>query len=107
METLLNTDACTMPTTERPLRLAEFDALFASAVRSVERHGDDVRMRLAGEEGLVERVRDLTARESTCCSFFTFTIDGTDEDLTLDVSVPLARTEILDALAERARELSA
>ncbi len=99
METLLNTDACTMPTAERPLRLAEFDALFASAVRSVERHGDDVRIRLAGEDGLVERVRDLTARETSCCSFFTFTIDGTDQDLTLDVSVPPARQEILDALA--------
>jgi len=107
METLLTTDACTMPTAERPLRLAEFDALFASAVRSVERRGDDVRMRLAGEDGLTERVRDLTARETSCCSFFTFTVDGTDQDLILDISVPPARQEILDALAERARELSA
>ncbi|MFI5621842.1 hypothetical protein ACIA03_00110 [Nocardioides sp. NPDC051685] len=107
METLLTTDACTMPTAERPLRLAEFDALFASAVRSVERRGDDVRMRLAGPDGLVARVRDLTARETSCCSFFTFTVEGTDEDLTLDVSVPPAHQEILDALAERARELSA
>ncbi|UYM06374.1 hypothetical protein [Solicola gregarius] len=96
-----------MPTAERPLRLTEFDALFASAVRSVERRGDDVRMRLTGEDGLVERVRDLTARETSCCSFFAFTIDGTDQDLTLDVSVPPARRPILDALAERARELSA
>lgn len=107
MENLLTTDACTMPTAERPLRLAEFDALFASAVRSVERHGKDVRMRLAGEEGLVEQVHDLTARETSCCSFFTFTIDGTDQDLTLDISVPPARQEILDALAQRAEELSA
>ena len=107
METLLNTDACTMPTVERPMRLAEFDALFASAVRSVERHGDEVRMRLAGEEGLAERVRDLTARETSCCSFFTFTLEGTDQDLTLDIEVPPAHQEILDALAERARELSA
>ncbi|NYI81267.1 hypothetical protein [Nocardioides panzhihuensis] len=107
METLLNTDACTMPTTERPLRLAEFDALFASTVRSVERRGDEVRMRLAGEDGLAERVRALTARETSCCSFFAFTVEGTDQDLTLDISVPPARQEILDALAERARELAA
>jgi hypothetical protein len=107
MEALLNTDACTMPTAERPLRLAEFDSLFASAVRSVERRGNDVRMHLAGDDGLIERVRDLTARETSCCSFFTFTVDGTDQDLTLDVSVPPARQEILDALAERALELSA
>lgn len=107
METLLNTDACTMPTAERPLRLAEFDELFASAVRRVERRGNNVRMHLAGEHGLAEQVRDLTARETSCCSFFTFTIDGTDQNLTLEVSVPPARQEILDALAERARELSA
>ncbi|MEU4454213.1 hypothetical protein AB0F44_22985 [Nocardioides sp. NPDC023903] len=107
MESLLTTDACTMPTAERPLRLAEFDALFATSVRRVRRRGNDVRrMHLVGTEGLLERVRDLTARETACCSFFTFTIDGTDEDLTLDISVPPARQEILDALAERAQELS-
>jgi hypothetical protein len=107
MENLMTTDACTMPTAERPLRLAEFDALFAAAVRSVERRGNDIRMRLAGEDGLAEQVRDLTERETSCCSFFTFAIGGTDDELTLDISVPPARQEILDALAERARELSA
>jgi hypothetical protein len=107
METLLNTDACTMPTAERPLRLEELDVLFATAVRRVERRGDGLRMHLAGEDGLIGQVRDLTEREASCCSFFTFAIDGTDQDLTLDVSVPPARQEILDALARRARELSA
>lgn len=107
MEGLLNTDACTMPSAERPRRLAEFDALFATAVRRVERRGSDVRMHLSGEEGLVGKVRDLTARESSCCWFFIFAVDGTDQNLTLDVSVPPARQAILDALAERARELSA
>jgi len=30
-------DACTLPTAERPLRLAELDDLFATAVRAVHR----------------------------------------------------------------------
>lgn len=107
METLLTTDACTMPTAERPLRLAEFDDLFATAVRAVERRGTDVRLHLVGAAGLVDRIQDLTARESSCCLFFTFAIDGTDADLTLDISVPPARQEILDALVARAQELSA
>ncbi|MGH3352016.1 MAG: hypothetical protein ACRDPS_15215 [Nocardioides sp.] len=107
MEPLLTTDACTMPTAERPLRLAEFDDLFATSVRSVRPRGSDVRLHLAGEEGLLERVRDLTARETSCCAFFTFTIEGTDKSLTLDISVPPAHQEILDALAGRAQELSA
>jgi hypothetical protein len=104
---LLTTDACTLPTADRPLRLAEFDTLFATAVRRVERRGSGVRLHLAGGEGLVERVRDLTAREASCCSFFAFGLDGTDDGLTLDISVPPARKEILDALADRAEELSA
>lgn len=107
MEPLLTTDACTMPTAERPLRLAEFDALFVTAVRHVERDGATVRMRLTGRSGLVEKVRDLTFRETACCSFFVFTLTGDDDDLTLEVSVPPARQEILDALADRAEELSA
>lgn len=107
IENLLITDACTMPTSQRPLRLAEFDDLFATAVRDVERRGADVRLHLAGGAGLLDRVRDLTDRETSCCSFFTFTIDGTDEDLTLDISVPPARQEIIDALAARAQEVSA
>lgn len=107
MENLLTTDACTLPTAERPLRLAEFDDLFATSVRGVRRRGDGVLMQLTGTEGLLERVRDLAARETACCSFFTFTFEGTDQDLTLDISVPPDRREILDALAERAQELSA
>ena len=107
MEPLLTTDACTLPTAERPLRLAEFDLLFATAVRRVERRGASVRLHLAGERGLDARVRDLTAREASCCSFFTFSIAGTDEALTLDVTVPPARQNLLDALAARAEELSA
>ena len=30
-------EACTLPTVEQPLRVAEFDELFATAVRPVER----------------------------------------------------------------------
>lgn len=78
MENLMTTHAFTMPTAERPLRLAEFDALFATAVRRVERLGNDVRMRL-GADNLAEQVRDLTERETSCCSFFSFAIDGTDK----------------------------
>lgn len=106
MDSWSSTDACTLPTVERPLREAEFDALFATAVRRVERRGDGVRLHLAGEAGLVEQVRDLTERETSCCSFFTFAVDGTDHDVVVDISVPPGRQEILDALAGRARELS-
>ena len=103
---MLNTTACTMPTAERPFRLAEFDVLFAEHVRDVERDGDLLRMRMSGEAGLRARVADLTTRESDCCSFFDFKITGSDQDLVLEVGVPPARREILDSLAERAVQRS-
>ncbi|HEX5088352.1 MAG TPA: hypothetical protein VFV89_11135 [Nocardioides sp.] len=105
MADLITTDACTLPTAERPLRVAEFDSLFAASATAVSRRGDgSVRIALSGGPGLVERVRDLIEREAACCSFFTFAVQGSDEELTLDVSVPPGRRDILEALAARAEE---
>ena len=107
MDDLLTTDACTLPTVERPLRLAEFDTLFRDSVVAVERDGLTTRLRLAGSPGLHARVTDLTSRESSCCSFFDFAIDGDDDGLALSIRVPAARRDILDALSDRAAKLSA
>jgi hypothetical protein len=98
------TDACTLPTAERPLRVAEFDQLFADSVRRLDRLGPDhLRLQLDGAEQVEATARDLTARETLCCSFFTFAIDRpTAQSLTLDVRVPASRIAVLDALADRA-----
>src|SRR6187551_302297 len=100
-------DACTLPTVERPLRLAEFDALFATAVRQVDTLGPThARMRLTGPAGLAATVRDLTARETECCSFFAFAVTpvpaGEGETVILDVEVPAQYAAVLVSLAERA-----
>ena len=107
MDELMNTDACTLPTAQRPLRRAEFDSLFSDNVRHIEWEGDLVRMHLGGPAGLVERVSDLTERETACCSFFTFATEGGDDDLVLEISVPPERRDILAGLADRATELTA
>ncbi len=103
---LLVADACTLPSTDRPLRLAEFDDLFREAVRTIDRQDDVLRLSLSGGPGLVDRVRDLAAREATCCSFFDFRVSGSDDDAVLEVRVPPARRAVLDALACRASELA-
>jgi hypothetical protein len=46
--------------------------------------------------------QDLAARESVCCSFFSFAFHRGDGVLRLDVEVPAAHVAVLDALAERA-----
>jgi len=107
MDPLLTTEACTLPTVERPLRLAELDDLFRAHVVDVRRDGLTTRLTLSGAEGLRDRVTDLAARESSCCSFFEFSVDGDDEGLVLTVGVPEQRADILAALTARAEELSA
>jgi hypothetical protein len=100
-------EACTLPTAEQPLRLAEFDDLFAASLRGLTTTGPTrARLELGGQAGLAESVRDLTARESNCCSFFVFTVtaepaaDG--ETVTLEIQVPQQHTDVLAALVRRA-----
>jgi hypothetical protein len=97
-------DACTLPTREQPLRMAEFHQMFADALRVVIRPAPTL-LRLVLLASAEATVRDLTARESACCSFFDFTIthSGGDAELTLDIGVPAAYEAMLDALAAAAR----
>lgn len=108
-------DVCTLPTGERPLRQAEFDALFVSSVIDVDRIATtQLRLVLEGPAGLAERVQDLADRETSCCSFFTFSLSPADHDggtararrLYLDIKVPAERADVLDGLADRARAIS-
>ncbi|MFY1573894.1 hypothetical protein ACN26Z_03270 [Verrucosispora sp. WMMD703] len=96
-------DACTLPTAQRPLRLAEFDRFFGAAVRAAERvSAQHLRLRLDNATQVEETARDLTARESSCCSFFAFDLFRPDPaSLTLDVRVPAGHVDVLDALADR------
>lgn len=96
-------DTCTLPSAAQPLRLAEFDDLFATAVRTVDRV-DRTRLRLTLDPRpeVAARVADLAVRETDCCGFFTFTLTAADEQLRLEVAVPQGRTEVLDGLAARA-----
>lgn len=96
-------EACTLPTAERPLRVAEFDALFAKRLVRVERQSSThARIELQSGDETVALAQDLTERETACCSFFSFTVNGTDDATTIDVGVPDSRAEVLEALVTRA-----
>ncbi|TYB48942.1 hypothetical protein [Actinomadura chibensis] len=100
-------EGCALPTVERPLRVAEFDALFAEAVTAVEPAGPGrVRLVLRPDPEVAGRAAELAARETGCCSFFTFTLTATGGALALQAGVDERHTGVLDALAARARELS-
>ena len=96
-------DACTLPTAERPLRLAEFDDLFATSLRSVDCYdGVRARLQMRGGDELAARTRRLAEAESSCCSFWTFNVaEDESGDVALDVEVPAAYTDVLAGLVSR------
>ncbi|WP_328332148.1 hypothetical protein OHA70_13305 [Kribbella sp. NBC_00382] len=94
--------ACTLPTAEQPLRIAEFDKLFADGLRGLERRAPTV-LELTLDAAAEATARDLTARETSCCSFFRFTFTpDSARTVRLQVTVPPAHVDVLDALAARA-----
>ncbi|MCX4425903.1 hypothetical protein [Streptomyces mirabilis] len=94
--------SCTLPTEERPLRVAEWDALFSDRLTALSRPEPlHLRLDLAGGEGVEDRVRGLVVRESGCCSFFTFATSASADLIHLDISVDQAHEAVLDALAAR------
>lgn len=93
-------DACTLPTVEQPIRVAEFDRFFAESVHSTIRTSP-TRLDLVLAADAEAAGRDLASRESSCCSFFTFDFDTTETGLVIQVGVPAAYVEVLDAFAAR------
>src|SRR5262249_23196727 len=94
-------DACTLPTAERPLRRGRVrNPVPADPDEGHPPGPRHLRLILTGGDDLDARVRDLTAREQECCSFFTFTITTPAPDqVVLDIEVPASRTTVLDGLA--------
>lgn len=102
VDTELAPDACTLPTAEQPLRVAEFDDLFACGLRGLERR-TPTELRLTLDAATEATARALIARESNCCSFFGFTCSPSEDgQLQLLVTVPPVQVDVLDALAARA-----
>lgn len=94
--------SCTLPTAERPLRVAEFDTLFAEAVDEVKTVGPGrVRLALKADAVVAGRAAELAARETACCSFFTFALTATGGALTMEISVDEPHLDVLDALTAR------
>jgi thioredoxin len=96
-------EACTLPTVDQPTRIAEFDALFASSLQGLRREEPGwLRLRLRGGADVESRARDLTSRKAQCCTFFDFTVDRDDDEVTVDVRVPADKEMVLDGLSAQA-----
>lgn len=103
-------EACTLPTAEQPLRVAEFDEVIAGSLRHIERYGPQrASLMLSGDPALTQRVQRLIDKETACCSFFSFTMTeqgsagpAQEQVVTLTIEVPAARADVLEALMVRA-----
>jgi hypothetical protein len=96
-------ESCTLPTVEQPLRVAEFDALFALVVEPVERMSPTrLRIRLPVGDEIGSATRDLVAREAGCCSFFSFDVRPLSTSTELQIGVPESQVTVLDAIEQRA-----
>lgn len=89
--------SCTLPTVERPLREQEFGRLFASELHGVTRTSPTSAEFALGARS-VGAARDLAARETSCCSFFTFEFREGDTGAVMAVTVPPPHAAVLDAL---------
>lgn len=100
---------CALPTAQQPLRIAEFQELFASVVFVERLTPTRLRVRLAGGGGdTATWARDLAARETSCCSFFAFDITEQERGhqevvTTMTVDVGAAHVGVLDGVERLAR----
>jgi hypothetical protein len=95
-------ESCTLPTAERPLRVAEFDALFRTAVTDQQRTAATVlELSLISEPEVAAAAAALAVRESRCCSFFRFAITVDPPEVQLTVRVPETHVDVLNAIADR------
>lgn len=96
--------ACTLPTSEQPLRRAEFDDLFAADVLAVNRLSPvEVRFELRPDAEVAARAASLAAKETGCCSFFTFGLTMSYGTISMTVSTEPAHGEVLAAHIARAQ----
>jgi len=100
-ENLWVPSACTLPTVDQPLRVAEFDQLFARSVQAVRRV-EPTTLDLTIASTAEAEARDLARREIACCSFFSFDFVPAEDALVLRIGVPVSYAAVLDAVEARA-----
>jgi hypothetical protein len=95
-------ESCTLPTSERPLRVAEFDALFRTAVNGQQRAATTVlELSLTPEPEVAAAAAALAVQESRCCSFFRFALTVDPREVQLTIRVPETHVDVLNAGADR------
>ena len=94
-----------LPEGEQPLRVREFERLFAGALTAVSARPDgrSLRLVLTDRPDVYETAAELAARESESCSFFLFNVTRGAGTVTMDVRVDEAHVDVLRGVERMAR----
>ena len=87
--------ACTLDSDEADDRLAEWQALAATAV---SRATTDKGIRFTFSRSDVRAIADLVAREQSCCSFLSFEIGVNASEVTLKIAGPTETRPLIETL---------
>lgn len=90
--------ACTLTPVEAGDRRDEFRSLAEAALVAAERHGDELRLRLAAAPGVADEARDLARREQACCAFLDIRVEEGEGEVVMSVGAPPEAGPVLDAL---------
>ncbi|MFH5210140.1 hypothetical protein ACHIPZ_18320 [Antrihabitans sp. NCIMB 15449] len=85
---------------DQPLRVAEFDSLFRTAVRQAVRPSA-TRLDLVLSVDAEATARDLADKETRCCSFLAFVFEPDGDVVVMRIEVPETQVAVLDALERR------
>lgn len=100
--------ACTLPTEDRPLRVAEFDDFFtADVIRRVSATPGQLVVEVRADAAAAVRAASLAVRETACCSFFTFDLAISNSAVALTIGTGPEHENVLAALGERVEVLLA
>lgn len=87
---------CTLSQSDYGARLTTIAALSREALRHAERRGSTLDLRYAPQAAA--RVRALVEQERACCSFLTFHLEETSDEVRLIVTAPPAAAEVVPEL---------
>ncbi len=92
-------DDCTLPTAERPLRVAEFDEFFTVVLRFDRPQPTRLDLVLPRDAEATDRY--LADRKANAARSSRSASNRTAEDVVMHIGVPSARVKILDAIEAR------
>lgn len=94
---------CTLTPEEQRTRRSEVRATLIPHVTTVTSLADGLRLEFGAKTGLRDLVREFIVLEQGCCSFLTFTLSPSEEELSLQIQGPPDATHVIEMFRQTAQ----